>query len=62
MIEPSSAMTALVFAVILGFWVVSAIDPATMKRARRFATSRSAPSVGPSIVSAEASRPSSGPM
>ncbi len=49
-------------AVIFGFGDFSAIEPATMKIPRRFATSRTAASVGPSSVSAPASLPSSGPM
>ncbi len=55
-------MTALVLAVIFGLVDVSAIDPATTKMPRWRASSRMAPRVGPSSVSAPARRASSGPM
>ena len=61
-IEPSSAMSAEVFAVRRGSSTFSEIEPATMKMPRRLASSRRAPSVGPRASPAPAIRPSSGPM
>ena len=59
--EPSSAMSTLVLAVLPGCPTFSATEPATIQIRRARATSRMAPRVGPSSGSAVAMRSSSRP-